>query len=356
MEWMSAFVPGGKPDGTPIISVIGRRSYDIAHGSVRVSEQQDPVCDADIFADPDNEMYSEVLAETDLIPFKPTTDVAVLGKACAPRGRKVYHVDCTVQVGPLQKTVRVLGDRQVESKALRGLVMSDPQPFEEMELGYRRAYGGMAKDKNGTLFSFLPNPIGAGFALRGGVDDERELRVPNIEDPSSPFTADHLVLAKYEEWQEAPKPASLGWTRRNFYPRYTYAGVLPEYLEACYKTRDQMKAKYPQAGSAEIRKMDSRVYQGASEGLWGQQLVGNEPVRLSYLDPDYPQFEFQLPGERPTMILDLGEGPHELEPVLQTVIIDKTNNRLAMVWRGAMVYGGIEELEGATKMEWKAEG
>ncbi len=356
MEWMSAFVPGSKPDGTPIISVIGRRTYDIAPGAVTPAEEQEPVCTADTFADPDNELYAEVIAETDLIPYKPTTDVVLLGKARAPRGRKVYHIDCTVQAGPLARTVRVFGDRRAELRALRGAVIGDPQPFTEMELGYRRAYGGMAKDKNGTLFSFFPNPIGVGFAIKGGLDDDRELRLPNVEDPDSPVTPDTLVLTKYEQWADAPKPAGLGWTRRTFYPRYTYAGVLPEYLEACYKARDAMKAKNPQAASIEIRTMDYRVYQGASDGLWGRQLRGDEPVCLTHLDADYPRFEFTLPGERPTITLDLGDGPRELEPALQTVIIDKETNRLAMVWRGAMPYGGIAELEEATKVEWRVAG
>ncbi len=349
--WEKAWLPGSKPDGTPILSVIGKRTYSIAPGSVEVADDQIPVNMADQFADPDNQMYSEVLAETDLIPWKHTTDVIVQGQVHAPRGKRAYHIDCTVRVGPLGKTVRVFGKRTIVSRTIRGASISDPEPFTSAPLGYAHSYGGFARDKKGTLFSYYPNPIGKGFAIKGGFEDPADIPLPHLEDPSSPVTIETIALSKFEDWTEAPRPASLGWTRRNFYPRYTYVGILPEFLEAVTRDRDEMAKKDPAYANVEIPRMDFRAFQGASEGLYGKKLTGNEPVSIQYMDPDTPTFAFNLPGEVPTISLDIGQGSQELEPALQTVVIDMENKTLQMVWRGAMEYGGVEELGMLRKIE-----
>jgi hypothetical protein len=179
--------------------------------------------------------------------------------------------------------------------------------------------------------------------------------LPNVEDPSSPVTPDNIILNKFEDWPSAPKPASLGWTRRNFYPRYTWAGVLPEYLETAQKNRDEAAKKYPSLADVKIPGIDFRVFQGASEGLWGQQLKGGEQVVLKYIDPDFQVLEFRLPLEKPVMTFDIGDGPAELKPELQTVVIDTEKKTVNMLWRGSMPYAGIEQLANVTRFDYKAE-
>jgi len=355
MSWQSIYIPGGDPEGKPIISVLAKRTYAIAPGTLKLSPQQLPLVEQEEFADPASPLYSDVVAETDLLVWKPTTDVVVLGSACTPRGKKAYHLDCGVSVGPLRKTIRAYGNRRVESKALRGLVLTDPEPFCEMPLGYAHAYGGTCVTKDGTTVTYYPNPIGKGFAIRGGFDDPSALQVPNLEDPDSPVTPDNIVLARFEEWEHAPRPASLGWTRRNFFPRYTYAGVLPEYLEAAQKNIKDRAKDDPRLDGYAVPRMDFRIYQGASDGLWGKQLIGNEAVLLSFLDPESQTVQFALPGELPAMSLDIGDGAKALTPVLHTVVIDMTQKLLSMVWRGALYYGGLEELARVPKLEMKVE-
>lgn len=325
-------------------------------GKVEDAGVQQTFCTEDTYADNDNPQYSEVIAETDLIFYKPATDFIVKGKAHAPRGKKAYHLDVKVSAGQMRKTVRVYGNRIAKVKTFGGVSISAPEPFESMELGYKRAYGGVCKDKNGTIVTYFPNPIGMGFTLKGGISEETEvIAVPNLEDPSSPVTSDNLMQAKFEDWPNCPKPASLGWTRRNFYPRYTYAGVLPEYLEIAKKNREEAARKYPQMADVSIPKMDYRAYQGASEGLGKRVLNGGETVMLTYLDPIHPEFEFALPEHKPHMTFDIGMGEKELEPVLQTVVVDKEKNVLTMLWRGIMKYEGVESLANIGKMEYRAQ-
>jgi hypothetical protein len=294
-----------------------------------------PLCDADAYAEPDNPQYSDVVAESDYVAYKPSTDVVVLGKARAPSGKQAYHLDCSVSVGPLGKTVRVFGRRAVGSKAFRGVSIGDPEPFEEAPLGYAHAYGGVARTKEGTLFPFMPNPIGKGFCLKEGVEDPAGIALPSLEDPESPLTPDNLLLSRLDQWVSAPRPVSLGWTRRSFYPRYTYAGVLPEYLEGALQAAERL------GENATVPRMDLRFYQGASDGLFGSSLSGGETVRLAYLDREHPTFEFPLPNERPLMTVNVGDGAAELETALHTVVIDKERNVLTMLWRGAFGIGTV---------------
>ncbi len=352
MNWIKTFIPGSDPKGKPILSVLAKRTYTFEHQSKAITaEDQQPFIDTDIYEDPDNPLYSEVIAESDMSAYKLSSDVIVLGKVRTPLGKKAYHLDCEVQVGPLKKSVRAFGNRKVEAKHFRGLTIGDPQPFTEIILGYANAYGGVTVSKDGTVYSYFPNPIGKGFTLKGAVEDESEIQLPNLEDIDSPLTSDNLILSKIEEWKEAPMPVSLGWTRKNSYPRYTYLGVLPEYLEGAVKNLEMAKSNNEFPEESTMPKMDFRFFQGASDGLWGKQFKGDEIVRLKYMDAQFPVFEFQLPCDFPEITLDIGNGPIELKRVLHTIVIDKEKNMLTMLWRGAMEYGGIEELAEVEKID-----
>jgi hypothetical protein len=328
-------IPGRGPDGNPILSVIAKRTYEIAPGKVTLADQQLPLNYSELPADPATPFYSEILAESDLVPFKPFTDIVVLGKAYTPKGKKAYHLDCEVEVGPARKIIRVYGERKVESKMMRGLYFTDPVPFETIEIGYSNAFGGSAKSKDGTLYPYPPNHLGKGFNLKGGFDDYSEIVVPCVEDPQSPIEPDHLVCEKFEDWKNLPKPASFGWTRQNFFPRFTYAGIIPE-LPGAYAAGADINPNLP--------KMDIRFFQGASEGLREHVLKGGERVRLVYMDPECPSFEFELPMDTPTISFKSGSDMFGLKPVLQTVLIDKEENLLSMVWRGSSDCSSLDEI------------
>jgi hypothetical protein len=355
MDWLSTFLPGTNQDAKPILAVLAKRTYGFLQGKVVLADDQIPFIDADQFADPQNPLYSEAIAEAEFVPCKLSTVVIVMGQACCPAGKRAYHLDCVVQAGGLRKAVQVFGDRKIESKAFKGMQFTDPAPFEQREIGYRFAYGGITKNKEGTLLTYLPNPIGKGFCFKGGFDDPTEIPVPNQEDPEHPLSPDFLIRPKVDDVVDGPAPVSFGWTRRNFYPRFTYAGVLPEFMPKAMQSRDELIKAGKTAPPNEIPKMDLRFYNGASEGLYGIRLRGDESVRLEYMDPQYPVFECKLPGEVPVMSLDIGDGAKELKPVLDTVVIDKNNSILTMLWRGSFEYGGIEILGDLPKIEIKVE-
>jgi hypothetical protein len=179
------------------------------------------------------------------------------------------------------------------------------------------------------MLPYPPNPFGKGFYLKGGFEDISEIVVPNLEDPSSPIEPESLISTVYEDWTAGPKPASFGWTKQGFYPRWTYAGLAPQYLAGTLENN-------PSLDPNKIPKIDFRFFQGASEGLCNSVLLGDEHVRLKYMDPEYPVFEFDLPNNIPKIIIKAGSESFEAEPFLQTVLIDKKNSLLSMVWRGSM--------------------
>lgn len=356
MQWISALVPGSHTKGKPILSVLAKRTYVLGQGSAKPADEdaQLPLVDSDAYKIQDNPFYSDVTAESDYVCFKQSTDVVILAKAKAPEGKRALHIDCVAQVGPLKKTVRVFGDRRVSAKSFRGLEISDPQPFEERDIGYCFAYGGIATDKSGTPFTYLPNPLGKGFCFKGCFDDPSQIVLPNQEDPENPLTPDSLVLGSPDDWANGPKPCSFGWTRRNFYPRYTYAGVLPEFLPQANAAAEQAAKQAGQAKPPPIAQVDFRFYQGASDGLWGSRLKGGEPVRLEYMDRKHPVFQFNLPKEVPVITLDIGDGPVQLAAELDTVVIDKEKNLLTMLWRGSKEYGGVEKLQDLPLLKFEA--
>ena len=343
--WQSALIPGFQPEGKPILSVLAKKTYCITPGKLTPSDKQIPLVQSDVYEDPGNPGYCEVESETDFVAFKLTTDVIVKGRVFSPSGKRAYFLDCSLKAGSLHKIVRVYGNRRVKSKGLGGLCICDPQPFTEMELGYKHAYGGVAAARDGTLYPYLPNPIGKGLNFKGGYGDPESIEVPNLEDPLSPVTADNIVLSKPKNWINAPKPSSFGWTRRNFYPRYTFAGILPQKLQSENGAQDVNSNVKPG--------FDFRFYQGASEGLSGETLKGDELVEMQFFDKDNQLLQFQLPGEIPVIELDAGNGPGELSSALQTVIIDMNCKLLSVVWRGSGEFENLQQIQGLRRLDYR---
>jgi hypothetical protein len=119
--------------------------------------------------------------------------------------------------------------------------------------------------------------------------------------------------------------------------RKMYAGILPPGQRAVYE-----QAKSPD--------MDFRFFNGASPGLVLPFLSGDEPVVLVNLDPQ-GKTEFVLPGERPRIGLDIGQGAQEPRVVLHTVMIRMDQRQVDLVWRGAVSYAGLDSLPKLKKIE-----
>ncbi|MDQ3001201.1 MAG: DUF2169 domain-containing protein [Fibrobacterota bacterium] len=360
MEWFSHFIPGNAPDGAPILSVLGKRTYVFENGKpAREAEEQDPFLEADEYWNNGKPQSDPVKLESDLAPYKPMTDVILLAKAHVPGGRPLKQLDVGVQVGTARKVARVFGDRKAFVTGT-GIGFTEPEPFVAMPLDYSRAYGGKdAKSDEGFNYAYLKNAVGRGFVVKDHPKAVQDLALPNIEDPQKLLSPLNLVVGAFDKWKHQPDPMGFGYVNKGFHPRFTFAGLPPEHWVEAEADRKHGLKKAPEIGSkpgafppSQAPMLNPRFFNGASKGLSFPYLKGDETIKLAHLDPAIPQFSFSLPGVCPRAWLDVGQGPEEMAMVLHTVVVDMEKHRMTMVWRGCSYYGGLEAMKGFTNLEY----
>lgn len=251
---------------------------------------------------------SSIRRPADLVPYKPGTDVVVVGHAHAPHGRPVPELTAAITVGDLHKSVVVVGDRTWQRTAA-GLVMTEPQPFECMPLLYERAFGGCPPSQRGQARPDLDerNPIGTGYCV---VERDAEgMRLPNLEAPEARITS----------WRTVPPVAGFGAVDAHWASRRRFAGT----FDAAW--RESQRPYLP-------RDFDPRFFSVASPGLWSAvSLFGELAVELVHLAPT-PVLRFRLPDVRVHVGFVLGGHVQERHAELWTIVLDPDERRVSMVW------------------------
>ena len=348
-------LPGQTPEGEHIFGILVKRTYDIVPGSRCTRASADKkLFPGDVhYDDPVN---STVKFESDFIPFKLATDVVLNGRAHAPRSRPVATLRASLTIGQHRKEVLVSGDRVASYNGKRDPVFTDPQPFESMELRYERAYGGVDIYSEPKMQCVYPrNHLGRGYVVANTKRSVEQLPLPNIEDPNDLLTPQRLCVGGLKKWERQPMPQGFGWTMKMWKPRSSYAGILPADRALEQELRTAYSALVPPAQrklyeQTHLPTMDFRFFNGASAGLVLPFLSGGEQVRLLNLDAQ-GDTRFQLPGERPRIGLDIGQGTQEPEVFLHTVLIRMEDRQVDLVWRGAVPYPGRDWLPEMKKME-----
>jgi hypothetical protein len=333
-----------------IFSVLAKRSYRIVPGqALERLKAARPFIEVDQYWDDGDPTWSTVKLENDLAPYKLATDVVVVGKACSPRMQPVTHLDVTAQVGRFSKTVRVIGNRHCLHRPGQPPVFTEPLPFTDMELRYDRAYGGKDdKSLPGIEFYYPRNTMGTGLAIKNLKEVVDGLVLPNFEDPDDLLSPQRLLLQEPDRWNGQPLPQGFGWFQKVWYPRCSFVGSMPGYVDVDEVMREETLRWVPQRQIALARQFklpafDVRFNNGASWGLILPFLTGNEPIRLQGFTPE-GSLEFELPGEIPQLSLDIGEGPRALRAVLHTVCIRLEQKEVDLIWRGSLEYPGIDWL------------
>lgn len=357
-----AILPGQDDQGNPIFSVLVKRTYDIVPDGVMVRAEKDsPLTPIDEYYDMGDAQTSTVKYEADLAPFKPLTDVVFIGKAISPEGKPVTALDVGLQVeGVGAKIVRVIGRRRMVFQQGRPPLFTPPEPFTEMEIRYDNAYGG--KDKKSLPegpFHYPRNDMGKGLFLQYRKEIMDGMELPTLEDPADLLTPEGIILNVPEAWPRAPMPQGLGWFQRTWYPRAFHAGAVPPYVETGTMTKEEFlgliwKDHIVLARKNKLPGFHVRFMQGASPGLSFPHLKGNETIKLRGLTPE-GMLRFTLPGESPTLRLDIGDGFRNLVPVLHTVCIRGEERQVDLVWRGSLPYPGIEYLAEMTTLSAEVE-
>lgn len=297
-------------DGVDTLYVAIRATFTVKGAAVEVAEVQEPVRLADeYFGEPDQ---SSLKHAADLHLGKPSTDVVLLGEAVAPGGEPVPELDVVLSVGPVQKVVRVFGDR--EWSGLFGSSISKPKPFTRMPLLYERAFGGVVhfdEKKNETQLDWR-NPVGVGFGKRKAPGDQAMRGLPNLEAPAS------LISSP----RDRPPPAGFGPIAPFWEPRRSFAGT---YDDAWQARRAPFLPKDFQA----------RFFNAAHPDLVCKRyLRGGEPVQIINASPS--PLRFNLPACALDVAVKIDGSSERPAMNLQTVVLEPLLRRVGLVWFGAV--------------------
>jgi len=308
-------------DGAEVWLVAVKATFAIRpDGTTDVAKEQPPVLRLpEHHGDPGR---SSVKYDADLVLTKRTTDVIVVGHAHAPQGRPVTQLDVGFRVGPVQKVLRVFGDR-----TWGALGASTPQRFEKIPIVYERAYGGVdPKSKTPDKDWDWRNPVGTAFVVSGSHAEG--LRLPNIEDPKN-------LIGSH---RDRPAPAGFGVIASHWQPRVGFAGT---YDDHWMKTRQPLLAE----------DMDDRWFQSAPADQQAPQFLrGGEPVVLLNLTPA-GDLRFALPKLYLGFETRFYDGSREIHKkrALHTVILEpdhESGPRVSLVWHSALpCHFNVQKLE-----------
>lgn len=310
------FVPLFEADvsGQPSLTALCKATFDILEsGRVALAEEQHEILPAGLaIGDPGDVGY---VYEPETALTKVATDVVLVGSARATSGKST-RLDVGLRVGPVQKVVRVFGDRAWVKTGGR-IIATDPRPFERIPLAYQRAFGGWDRaDRDENNWVFDPrNPVGVGYGDPLRFVEEGKVPMPNIEDPQ------HLI----RRYGDSPPPAGFGFISPHWQPRAQYAGTYDE---------DWQKTRKPLLPTD----FDLRFFNAASRGLIAPgYLRGDEEVMIVNASP-VPKLRFRLPGIPPPVCkVELRNGRSEaLRANLDTVIINTDDMLLFLLWRNYM--------------------
>jgi hypothetical protein len=295
-----------------------KAAFSFASGGKLVRAENLPLSHVEVFAGEPGQ--SSLLAEAELGPPKPATDVVLLGSARSPAGGAT-SVDVKLTVAARTRTVRVFGKRHWLAKG-RG-VPSDPEPFDEVALIWENAFGGedMSPDDEAARVWEPSNPIGRGLVATGSKRDWKSEPLPNLEDPSA------LIAAAGDR----PRSAGVGFVARHWEPRRSFAGTYDD------AWRTERMPLLP-------ADFDPRHHQAAPPAQIVPRLVGGEPVRVEGVTRGDP-LTFKVP--RPDVRVRVATDRDELWVTLaiDTLVIDADRRLVWVLAKGDVdVHGRLDDL------------
>ncbi|OYP35463.1 DUF2169 domain-containing protein [Rhodopirellula sp. MGV] len=325
-----------------VLAVVTKQTFDIAKsGKLVPAEKPAVIQQADQFFDEGDPETCSVQFESDLAPFKTVTDVVVLGSAHAPDEKPLRQLDVAVDVGTKRKLIRVFGDRFCRYRDGESPEFSAPEPFTVMPIRYENAYGGVDRvSEPGLEFSYPRNHVGKGFVCKNIPEAIEGLALPNLEDPNDLLTPQRLCLESLTSWNEQPLPQGFGWFQKTWYPRCSFVGAVPGFVDPDEVMREETLGLVPKGQIALARQFklpsfDIRFNSGASVGLAFAPFRGDEVLTIHHMTPDR-MLQVQLPGQPPQVTLNLGKGVQQLDPVLHTVCVRVEDRQVDLVWRGSL--------------------
>jgi hypothetical protein len=308
--------------------VILRGTFNlIPNAPLQPAPDQEPLVTSDEFYDhPDT---SSVRFESDLVPYKPRSDIIINATAYAPGGKALPSWIVSAQIGRKQKNLLVTGPRYWKHYLVNGWKACTPEPCLEVPIRYEHAFGGQWRH-NDDAGVCEENPVGVGCVNKKYLDKSQLLPAPRIMSP------DDLIL----ELGKQHKPEGFSAIAKSWLPRRKLSGTYDE------QWRQQRHPKLPQD-------FDYAYFNCAHPDLtYDGYLNGDEAVALKHLHPQHKMLKFSLPEYRVgAVITDKDDYRYGALGNLDTLYMDIERMRAYLVWRITLplYQDGINLLQ--TKME-----
>jgi hypothetical protein len=300
-----------EPSGRELLVVVIKGTFVLprAGEALRLHDEQLPLVMADTFTGEPGQ--SAPLQEIDFAARKGQCDVLLTGSAHAPGGIPVTRMQVGLSVGPMRKTIDVVGPR-VWQAGLTGIRPSEPQPFQKLPISYDVAFGGtdQASDDPQEHDAYLRNPVGCGFRKQLKSEWLNGLPLPLTEAPGEPVS-----------WpNEAYRPMAFGPVGRGWQQRLCFAGTYDQ---------NWLDNDFPFLP----KDFDERYYQAAP--LDQQLPLPRQPldVALVNLTPDGLR-QFTLPNfEAPVHVFTKQGEREDSLAQLDTIVFEPDEERFTLTWR-----------------------
>lgn len=284
-------------------------------GQLTLADEQEPMVYTDEhYGDPGT---TSIRYECDFAPFKPRADILVNGHAISPTGKPVKQMAVALEVGgSIRKVVEVFGDRFWERSAA-GLRPTPPVHFIKTPLVFERAFGGSDHSHENPDYqgAELRNPVGVGFHCNSDSYAINGAPLPNLENPRE-------IIYK---WSDKPKPVGFGALGRGWQPRIAFAGTYDE------QWKDDRFPFLPDD-------FDEQYFLSAPADQQTSYFKGGEHIRCTHMTPERT-LTFALPHVQLPVTYRFGDRDVNIEPNLDTVLIEPDQRRALLSWRARVPIG-----------------
>ncbi|MBF5005294.1 DUF2169 family type VI secretion system accessory protein [Diaphorobacter caeni] len=311
----SAYITALDVSGREHLVVIAKASWTIPVAGQRPRPlPPQPLLDADEYYGEPGE--SALRCGDDYARFKPRCDVIFDAVAHAPFGKSVKELDVGVQVGALQKVIRVTGARRWKS-SLTGWGLSAAEPFTSMPLHFGLAFGGTRYyEQRGQKFAeaLFTNPVGQGWAGDKTRESMAGQAVANLAHPGAPIKRPDDSLS----------PIALSAIGRHWMPRAKLGGTYDD------SWRREVAPFLPED-------FDVQFEQAASEDQQVPHLNGGEEVQLIHILRNQPKLHFTLPilNQMKVRVLRKDFSTETLPAVADTLFFETEMQRFSVTWRAS---------------------
>ncbi|WP_411840219.1 DUF2169 domain-containing protein [Paracoccus sp. ME4] len=291
-------------------------------GTVRMADRQIPVTMVPRYGGHDNDV---LLADDDIIPCAPTTDILLRGWA-QPDAPADAPVALSASVGALSKRAVLHPPRR--ARLIRGRWRVEPTGGDgAASLGWEASFGGLLPDAG--VAEPPDNPLGTGLWLRAPrlFEDGAETDLPRIEGAGMDCARD----------PQASRSVGFGPVPRWWRSRIALAGT----FDAAWR-RERSPAMPVDH--------DPGFLMSAPRDQWPDKpLVGGEPVRLEGFTPGM-DWRFRLPQALFQAETQFGPSVVPLPMRLARIDLWPSDGRLSMLWLGTLACDGQDQRIGATRL------